>query len=169
MSTTEKIEKFETPKELLTPAAQAYTNNLINEAIKGVFAQLGPILESIALTPEKLAQAEALRRAPDPASVARELRERKLTQQEAEENRQNLLRNQAACPHRYPTGQLSINVVRNYPDRQPRFTCALCSVWINPREWQIGPPDAENPRGKPFIAEAHPQFKMASEVLATKG
>jgi len=65
--------------------------------------------------------------------------------------------------------ELSINVVRNYPDRQPRFTCALCSVWINPREWQIGPPDAENPRGKPFIAEAHPQFKMASEVLATKG
>src|SRR6267378_8097003 len=141
---------------------------MITDAVKAVFASMGPILSSIALTPEKLAASEALRRAPDPAVVSRELRERKLMQQDQEENRANLLRNQAACPHKYPTGQLSINVVRNYPDRQPRFTCALCSVWINPREWQIGPPDAENPRGKPFIAEAHPQFKMASEVLAVK-
>jgi hypothetical protein len=169
MSTTEKIEKFETPKELLTPAAQAYTNNLINEAIKGVFAQLGPVLESIALTPEKLAQAEALRRAPDPALVARELRERKLMQQDQEENRANLLRNQANCPHKYPTGQWAVSVVRNYPDRQERFCCMLCQSFFEPRHWAINAPDTENPRGRAVIVDAHPQYAAVREVLASKG
>jgi hypothetical protein len=166
---TEKVEKLETPKELLTPAAQAYTNSLINEAIKGVFAQLGPLLESIALTPEKLAQAEALRRAPDPAAVARELRERKLMQEEQEENRANLLRNQENCPHKYPTGQWAVSPVRNYPDRQERFICSLCQSFFEPKRWVILAPDAENPRGKPAIAPEHPQYRMVREVLAQKG
>jgi len=166
---TEKVEKFETPKELLTPEAQAYTNNLINEAIKGVFAQLGPVLQSIALTPEKLAQAEALRRAPDPASVARELRERKLMQQEQQENEANLRRNQANCPHKYPTGQWAVNPVRNYPDRQERFICCLCQSFFQPKRWEIAAPDADNPRGRAFIAEAHPQYTQVREVLAQKG
>ena len=149
------------PTSLLNPEAQAYTNAVVSEAIKGVFAQLGPLLQSIALTPEKMAEAEKLRRAPDPAAVARELRERKMTQVEFEENERRKKENQAACPHKYPTGQLSINVVRNFPDRQPRFTCASCAIWITPREWRIGAPDAENPRGVPFIAPEHPQYKMA--------
>jgi hypothetical protein len=161
--------KIPTPAALMTPESQAFTNNLINEAIKGVFAQLGPLLESVALTPEKLAQAEALRRAPDPALVARELRERKLMQQEQEENHQNLLRNQASCPHRYPTGQWAVNPVRNYPDRRERFICSLCQSFFQPKRWEIGPPDAENPRGRAFIADEHPQYKLVREVLAQKG
>jgi hypothetical protein len=161
--------KIPTPAVLLTPEAQAYTNQLISEAVKGVFAQLGPILQSIALTPEKLAEAEALRRAPDPALVARELRERKLMQQEQEENRANLLRNQAACPHKYPTGQWAVNPVRNYPDRQERFICCLCQSFFQPKRWEIGAPDAENPRGRAYIADEHPQYRMVREVLAQKG
>jgi hypothetical protein len=125
--------KIPTPPAALTPEVQAYMNSSLSMAVKEIFASMGPLLSSIALTPEKLAQAEALRRAPDPAAVARELRERKMTQQEAEENRANLLRNQAACPHRYPTGQLSTNVVRNYPDRRERFICMLCQSFFQPR------------------------------------
>jgi hypothetical protein len=158
-----------TPAVLLTPEAQAYTNNLISEAVKGVFAQLGPVLQSIALTPEKLAQAEALRRAPDPAAVARELRERKLMQEEQKENQDNLLRNQANCPHKYPTGAWAVNVVRNYPDRQERFICSLCQSFFQPKRWEIAAPDSENPRGRPFIAEMHPQYAAVREVLASKG
>jgi len=161
--------KIPTPAVLLTPEAQAYANYLIDESVKGVFAQLGPVLQSIALTPEKLAEAEALRRAPDPKLVARELRERKLMQQEQEENRQNLLRNQANCPHKYPTGQWAVNPVRNYPDRQERFICSLCQTFFQPKRWEIGPPDADNPRGRAYIAEAHPQYHLVREVLAQKG
>ena len=172
MSEPKSEVKSEVPKEMLTPDSQAYTNKLISEAIKGVFAQLGPVFESIALTPEKIAQAEKIRRAPTDeqiAALAREQRERKLTQQEAEENRKNLLHNQANCPHKYPTGQWAVGVIRNYPDRQPRFICMLCSCLFHPAHWEIGPPDAENPRGKAYIAEAHPQYKLVREVLLSKG
>lgn len=164
--------KVEVPKESLTPDSQAYTNHLISEAVKSVFAQLGPVLERIAITPEKIAEAEKIRRAPTDAQIAalaREQRERKLTQQEAEENRKNLLRNQANCPHKYPTGQWSIGVIRNYPDRRERFVCMLCQCLFQPSRWEIGPPDAENPRGKAYIAEAHPQYNLVREVLASKG
>jgi hypothetical protein len=165
----EAAKKIPTPAVLLTPEAQAYTNNLISEAVKGVFAQLGPLLQSIALTPEKLAQAEALRRAPDPAAVARELRERKLMQQEQKENEDNLRRNQANCPHKYPTGAWAVNVVRNYPDRQERFVCSLCQSFFQPKRWEIGAPDADNPRGRAYIADEHPQYHLVREVLASKG
>ncbi len=158
-----------TPAVLLTPEAQAYTNTLISEAIRGVFAQLAPVLQSIALTPEKLAEAEAMRRAPDPKLVARELREKQLMMAEQEENRKNLLRNQAACPHKYPTGQWAVNVVRNYPDRQERFICSLCQSFFEPKRWVIDAPDAENPRGKPRIAEMHSQYMQVREILTIKG
>jgi len=169
LATEPKPSKLKTPDAMLTPENQAYTNNLISEAVKGVFAQLGPLLESIALTPEKLAQAEALRRAPDPALVARELRERKLMQQDQEENRANLLRTQAACIHKYPTGQWAVNPIHNYPDRQERFICSLCQSFFEPRRWTIQAPDAENPRGKAVIVDAHPQYHLVREVLSTRG
>src|SRR5712675_1171622 len=68
--------RIPTPASLLTPEAQAFLSASISEAVKGVFASMAPLLSSIALTPEKLAEAEALRRAPDPAKIRRELRER---------------------------------------------------------------------------------------------
>jgi hypothetical protein len=172
MSEPKSEPKSEVPKEMLTPDSQAYTNKLISEAIKGVFAQLGPVFESIALTPEKIAQAEKIRRAPtdsEIAALAREQRERKLTQQEAADNRKNLLRNQANCPHKYPTGQWAVGVIRNYPDRRERFVCMLCQSLFEPSRWVIGPPDADNPRGKAYIEKEHPQYQLVREVLASKG
>jgi hypothetical protein len=161
--------KIPTPPAALTPEMQAFVSASISEAVKGLFAQMGPILQSIALTPEKLMQAEQLRRAPDPAKVVREAREKRLMREEQEENRQNLLRNQALCPHRYPTGATSINGVRNYPDRQPRGICVLCQKVFEPRRWVIGAPDQDNPRGKAYIADADPQYGLVLEALASKG
>lgn len=159
-------EKVVTPDVMLNPESQAYTSHLISEAVKEIFLQLGPLLESVALTPEKLAKAEELRRAPDPKLVARELRERKLMQQEDAENRANLLRTQTNCPHHYPTGQWSISAIHNYPDRMPRFCCHLCMSLFAPKRWEIGAPDAENPRGKPYIADEHPLYKQIANGFA---
>jgi hypothetical protein len=161
--------KVPTPPALLNPEMQAYMSASISEAVKGVFASMAPLLASIALTPEKLAEAEALRRAPDPAKIRRELRERQLMQTEQEENRQNLLRNQSACPHKYPTGQWAVCPVRNYPDRRERFICNLCQSFFQPKRWEIAAPDADNPRGRAYIAEAHPDYERVREVLASKG
>jgi hypothetical protein len=159
----------ELPESLRTPEGQAVINATVAEAVKSIFASLAPMLQSMALTPEKIAEAEKMRRAKPPEEIARELRERRLMQQdlaEAEEQKKAL---QSSCPHSYPTGQLAWHVVRNFPDRQPRFSCPLCSLWCTPREWRIGTPDAENPRGRAFIAEEHPLYRDASRILASKG
>ncbi len=68
-------QKLKTPAELMTPEAQAYTNQLVTNAVKEIFAQMAPLLQSIALTPEKLAEAEKLRRAPTEDELAKKLRE----------------------------------------------------------------------------------------------
>src|SRR2546425_89046 len=96
-----KPSKVKMPYELMSPEAQAYTSQLVSAAVKEIFASMAPLLQSIALTPEKLAEAERLRRAPTEDEVnkkARETREKKMMRDEADENRQNLLRAQAACP-----------------------------------------------------------------------
>lgn len=165
----QKEQKIQTPAILLNPEAQAAMNQMISAAVRDIFSQLAPVLSSIALTPEKIAEAEKLRRAPDPAAVAREIRERRLMQEEANENQANLLRMRENCPHKYPTGAWAIGVIRNYPDRRERFICALCQNLFEPKRWVIGPPDSENPRGHAYIAEESLGYRVVREVLAQKG
>lgn len=161
--------KIPVPPSALTPEMQAFISMSISEAVKSVFVQMTPVLASIALTPEKMAEAERLRRAPDAAVVAREMRERKLTQDEATENAQNLARRQNDCFHRYPSGLLSISLIRNYPDRQARGICMTCHKMFQPRRWEIGAPTELSPRGVPFVADADKQYSLVLEVLSAKG
>jgi len=166
-----KPSKLKTPAELMTPEAQAYTNQLVTNAVKEIFAQMAPLLQSIALTPEKLAEAEKLRRAPtaeELAKKAREKREKKLMMEEAAENRANQERHQAACTHRDENERWAVQVVHNFPDRQPRFLCPKCQSFFEPRRWVVGAPDAENPRGRAYIADEHPQYQMLMQGLAAK-
>ena len=157
------------PEALRTPEGQAVINATVAEAVKSIFASLAPMLASMALTPEKIAEAEKMRRAPDPATVARELRERKMMQADLAAAEAQKKEQQNSGPHAYPNGAAAWHVVRNFPDRQPRFSCPLCSIWVTPREWRIGAPTADEPRGHAFIAEEHPLFREASKVLASKG
>jgi len=72
-----KPSKLKTPAEFMSPEAQAYTNQLVTNAVKEIFASMGPLLQSIALTPEKLAAAEAMRRAPTEDEVNKKLHEKR--------------------------------------------------------------------------------------------
>lgn len=159
------------PEEMLTPAAQATMAVMIREAVTSVFAQMAPLLKDVALTPEKIQLMEDTRRA-DSAEVVlaklRSKREKQLMIAEQEENRKNREHVQAGCRHRYVTGQLAIQVVHNFPDRQPRGTCALCQLWIFPREWRIGAPTEAEPRGVAEIVPAHPQYDLVLEAAAQK-
>lgn len=97
------IGKLSAPPEMLTPAAQAYTSQMLKDAIAGVFEQLGPVLKDMALTPQKIAEMEAIRRAPPEEQanlIARNAREKKLMIAEQEENRKNLQLVQDNCLHR---------------------------------------------------------------------
>lgn len=129
---------------------------LVQNAIAAVFKELGPVLQSIALTPEKLR--EANKPYEDPADIARELRLRKQQDAQQEEGRKRKALKQSRCTHAYKTGLGAINLTHNFPDNMPRGTCMLCELFIEPAHWQIGPPTSEYPDGKAYIVPEHPLY-----------
>jgi hypothetical protein len=156
-------QKLNVPTEIVSPAAQASVNQMISAAVAEVFKNMGPMLERISLTPEKLAEAERLRREPDPKLVAREARERALMREDlrvAEKLKRDL---QESCTHKDNNMRWSISAIHNYPDRQCRLICVRCHLIVEPTHWTIDAPDATHPRGVPRLVPAHPRY---AEILA---
>ena len=91
---------------------------------------MAPVFQGMALTPEKMPEMNRdCKICPLLKSVAakkRERRESKLFAEDEREAKANLARVQAGCAHRYPTGASSCQIVRNFPDRQPRAFCNFC-------------------------------------------
>lgn len=136
----------------------------VNEAVSGVFAQLGPLLKEMQITPEKLREANKPYK--DPAAIARELREMMIWKEDEAEARRLVEERQNACPHLDSNGRSSVQLVHNFPDRQPRGICAKCHAYIHPREWRIGAPDAKHPRGVPFLIEPHRSYQVVMQLEA---
>lgn len=158
----------ETPKhDALSPEMQAMINSMVSSAIREAFTGLAPVLQSIALTPEKMLEMERQRRAPDPALVAREARERAMMREDLEKARRDKERIQQACPHKDANMRWSISLIHNYPDRQTRGVCVHCHSLLEPKHWEIGAPDAQNPRGKPHLVAEHPQYHIVREIEST--
>ena len=157
-------QKVIVPNELVNPASQAAINQLISSAVKEVFANMAPMLESIALTPAKMAEAEKLRRAPDPALVAREARERKLMREELEEVARQTAERQRNCSHKDANGHYCVSLCHNFPDRGTRALCHHCAKFFQPLHWEIGPPDEKHPRGKPILVNEDPQYGIVREL-----
>lgn len=154
--------KVTTPEELVDPRVQAMVNERLNATVKEIFAGLAPILKDVlektALTPEKMAQMEEIRRAPSQSQVARELRDRKRMQADEEERLATIARKQEACSHRYPTGTYSCSTTHNYPDRMPRIVCVICHALFAPTHWRIDA-DPTDPKGKAVLVAAHPRYQ----------
>ena len=158
-----------------TPETIASINEMIKAAVDSALASqaqnrgltmadLAPILKEIALTPEKL---EALKKPyEDPAVARRKLREQmnfKDEEKDTEKRKQDAKHN---CTHMHPgaSGLLAISFVNNFYDRQTRATCMKCGEWFAPREWRVGAPDEKNPKGRPYIAPAHPQWDLVRKA-----
>lgn len=169
VAAAETAEKLKTPTALVNPESQGYVNATISATVKEIFASLAPILQQIN-SPERLAEAERLRRAPDPATIARNERERRLMAEELDESRRNKEARQEACSHRHGNGTWAVSLISNYPDRQQRAVCHICEKFFHPRQWQIGAPDRENPRGKPYIeAETEGYKEIVQQVSVQQG
>lgn len=132
------------------------TSAAVRETVTAVFASLGPALQNMALTPEKLR--EINRPYVDPAHEARQKREMLLWKQDEEDRLKNERKVKDNCRHMDERGQTSLRLIRNYPDRQPRGICVLCHDLITPKEWRIAAPDEKNPRGKAYLAEPHKDY-----------
>lgn len=156
-------QKITQPDSLRTPAEQASINAMITAAVKEVFANMAPVLESIALTPEKLRAANA----PyvDPAVVAREARERLMMKEDLAAAEKQKAEFQAKCSHKDANGRWSVSTVHNFPDRQPRLVCVHCHRFIQPTHWEIAAPTPEHPRGKPVLLKADADYqRMLADV-----
>jgi len=142
----------------------AATSAAVKEAMAGMQEHNLAMIKELALTPEKLR--EANKPYVDPAVHNREVREKiKFKKEEIEnEKAKRLLREQ--CPHRYKhTRGLALGIIRNYPDRQPRGVCMLCHEVFNPREWRIGAPTETHPDGFPHMVPAHPQYQLVYDKI----
>ena len=157
------------PEAMLTPESQAATNALITSAVRAVFESLAPMLASMALTPEKMAEAEKLRRAPDPVAVARSIREKQLMMADLRAAEEQKIASQSACSHQHANGSWAWHTTHNFVDRQPRFSCPHCALWCHPREWRIGAPTETEPRGHAYIQPEHPLYAQAFKAMANKG
>lgn len=150
----------------LSPEALAVINtataSAVQEAVSALLKGLMPAFRDMAVTPEKLR--EANRPYEDPDKIKRELRESLKSKQDEEELRRANRARMDACPHLDKNGRSAINLCHNQPDHQPRGVCVVCADWIHPREWRIGPPDAENPRGKAYIVEPHPAYRTVLQL-----
>lgn len=160
------------PAELLTPDAQAAMNALISAAVASAIGALAPVIKEIGFSPEKMAEYERIRTQPTNKEILAQLRdkrERRLQQEDEIAARATRAASQKNCPHQYPTGSSAIHLTHNYPDRQTRGTCALCMLPIHPREWRIGAPDNENPRGVPYVEPEHPLYYLVKRREANGG
>jgi hypothetical protein len=172
LASSAQAKAVKVPSEALTPSVQAYVNENLSAAIREIFKEFAPIMASLALTPEKIAMMESERRKPTESQEAynrRQVREKKMMREEQEINRKTLEATQAACPHAYPSGLSSINIIRNYPDRHARGICVICQLLITPRQWVIDAPNDEFPHGVERIAPEHPQYGLVRRKLAEVG
>jgi hypothetical protein len=155
----------------LSPELMAMVNSMVVAAVqasvKSIFTELKPALEGMALTPEKLR--EANKPYVDPASERRRVRETLKFRADEKDLASQIERQQKACPHTYPTGAPSISLVHNHPDHHPRGICMQCGSWIHPHEWRIGAPTDEFPRGLEYKVPAHAMYPIVLQIDRQRG
>lgn len=162
----ERSENDNNRSSALSPEALGAINSATAAAVQAAIGSLMqgflPALKDMAITPEKLR--EANKPWVDPAVVARELRESlKSKADEAEIAKATALR-RANCPHLDKNGRSALSLVHNQPDHQPRGICVLCADWIHPKEWRIGPATPEEPRGHAYLVEPHKDYRIVMQL-----
>lgn len=150
------------PTPEVLAANDAVVKAAVKEAIEGVFAQLGPLMKEMALTPEKLR--EGMRPYVDPAVERRAIREKMKFKEEEADNEREKRRQRDNCSHRYRNGILAVALVNNFHDRQTRGICMKCHEWFHPREWRIDNPTETSPKGTPHVVEQHKQYQLVIDA-----
>lgn len=150
----------------------ASTSAAVKEAVSAVFASLAPMLKDMAITPEKIR--EANKPYVDPAKIARELRESLKSKADEEEQRRLDRARRDACTHLDKNGRTAICLIHNYPDHQPRGICPICQDLIHPKEWRIAPTEemaielarlsGEPPKGRAYIVPAHRDYRTVMQL-----
>lgn len=159
----------------INTATQKAVQEAVSATVAAVMASMAPLMRDMALTPEKLHELTQPRltetqikdEAKARARVLREERESLKSKADEEEIRRITQARRAACPHVDKNGRSSINLVHNQPDHQPRGICVVCHDWIHPREWRIGAPNEQNPKGVAYLVDPHKDYRTVLQLEST--
>ncbi len=138
---------------------------LIRTIVHELFKEMAPILQSVALTPEKLR--EANRPYEDPLVLARELHEQQQWRKQEEEKEANKRALQASCTHKDRNQKWNISLQHNYHDYLPRGICKICGLFIHPAYWDYRPvtdPVTHSVKDTAFIVKEHPLYHIVREL-----
>jgi hypothetical protein len=148
----------------ITAQTSAAVQEAVQASVAAVFASLAPMLESLALTKEKIQELKA----PfiDPKVAAREKREAQMNREQIEEMNAAIAWRQSHCLHQDANGKDIIAINHNWTDRNPRGICMRCSLVIHPKEWRIGAPDPITGKSQAYIVEAHRDYPRVLAIDA---
>jgi hypothetical protein len=137
---------------------------MIRDVVKELFKEMGPILQSIALTPEKLREAQ--KPYEDPLQIARELHEQENWRQQERDKEKNKADLQAHCTHKDKNGKWNVSLQHNWHDMQPRGICKICGLFIHPAYWDFRPEaDAKGVvKDKAYIVPEHKLYYIVREL-----
>lgn len=146
----------------LSPEALALMNAAVQAAVIEAVRGLGPILQSVALTPEKIqAMKEPYK---DPKLIAREKREMQQAREQEKELREMDERRRASCLHQDKLGNDSISLVHNQLDHSVAGVCMQCHDWIHGRRWVIDAPDPETGKTQAHVQPAHKDYPRVLKI-----
>lgn len=143
------------------------TREIIRDVVREMFKEFAPVLQSIALTPEKLREAQ--RPYEDPLKLARELHEQEQWRQQEIEKEANKKALQAGCPHKDQNQKWNISLQHNFHDHMPRGVCNMCGIYIYPAHWDYRPVTQDGGltvKDVGFVVPEHPLYHIVRQLEA---
>lgn len=140
---------------------------MIREMVQEIFKEMGPVLQSIALTPEKLREAQ--KPYEDPLKLARELHEQQAWRKQEQDKVANTKATQDNCPHKDRNGKWNISLQHNFHDHMVRGICNICGIFIHPAYWDYRPvTDATTGvvKDTAFVVQEHKLYHIVRQLEA---
>jgi hypothetical protein len=132
--------------------------------IKEIFAEFAPIMQSMALTPDKLREAQ--KPYVDPMDIAKHNHARKQFQEDERQRDADKAERQARCSHLDENGKYAIRLQRNFHDGMARGICLHCMLCIEPQHWDWRPVTKADGsiENEAFIEKAHPLYYIVQQL-----
>lgn len=134
------------------------------ETTKAIFEQFAPLMQSMALTPDKLR--EANKPWEDPAALARKNHEQENWRRQETDKTAAFKQRQTQCTHKDRNGLYAISLQHNFHDNMPRGICLKCELYIHPTYWDYRPVTAKDGTitEKALVVPAHPLYHIVQEI-----
>jgi len=141
--------------------ATGLTRDDVKSMIKDIFAEFAPVFKDLAVTPEKLREANRPYVAPE--VIARQQREQADWRAQEEQNQKTREQLQKNCTHKDEQGRWAIRLQHNFHDLAPRGVCPHCLINIWPAHFDHRPIKGKDTA---VLVKEHPLYHIVRELEA---